>query len=64
MSYIDGQPAGFDYEVTGKAERGFVVMCALDQAAMPIHPSIKTRHSGRSAAICEMLSIMRSDRTR
>ncbi|WFU91987.1 hypothetical protein QA644_34340 (plasmid) [Rhizobium sp. CC1099] len=63
MAYLDGNPPVFDHEVNDVDERAFVVMCAVDRATMRIHPSGKTRHGGRSAPICEMLSIMRSDRT-
>ncbi|MGK9055249.1 hypothetical protein [Neorhizobium petrolearium] len=63
IAYLDGQPVAFECEVANQNERAFVVMCALDDAVMRIHPSIKTRHSGRGSSIGSMMSIMRSERT-
>ncbi|MFP3421990.1 hypothetical protein R0K19_21720, partial [Bacillus sp. SIMBA_161] len=44
-------------------ERAFVAMCALDQAAMKIHPSIRTKIPGRTSPAHTMLSAMRTERT-
>ncbi|CAN7770793.1 hypothetical protein LJR245_007524 [Rhizobium leguminosarum] len=61
--YLARRPVAFSCEVDAPQERAFVVMCALDQAAMRIHPSIKTRLPGRSSAGGQMLAAMRAERT-
>lgn len=63
VAYLEGSQVSFPCEVKKTLERAFVVMCALDQAAMRIHPSVKSRISGRSAPTGGMLSAMRTDRT-
>lgn len=63
IDYLADRPVPFDCEVNAAAERAFVVMCALDQAVMPIHPSIKTRLPARSSSSHPMLATMRSERT-
>lgn len=63
MAYLETRPVNFECEVERVQERAFVVMCALDQAAMSIHPAIKTRIGGRSYASGAMLSVMRTERT-
>lgn len=44
-------------------QRAFVVMCALDLAAMDIHPSMPTRAGGRALALSPLLSRMKQVRT-
>jgi len=61
--YLNRRPVAFTCEVDTPQERAFVVMCALDQVAMRIHPSIKTRLPGRSSAGGQMLAAMRAERT-
>ncbi|WP_156436890.1 hypothetical protein [Sinorhizobium sp. Sb3] len=63
VDYLASRPVAFECDVAKAEERAFVVMCALDQAAMIIHPAIKTRFSGRSLSAGPMLAAMRSDRT-
>ncbi len=64
-SYLSGKPISFkcDVEAEAKAERAFVVMCALDEAVMDIHPALKTRVAGRSLVVGNMLSNMRAERS-
>lgn len=61
--YLDRRTVAFGCEVGTPQERAFVVMCALDQAAMRIHPSIKTRLPARPSAGGLMLAAMRAART-
>lgn len=61
--YLRGGNIGVSSDVTSLKERGFVVMCALDDAAMYIHPAIKSRMPGASRALPGMLARMKQDRT-
>ena len=63
LAYLAGHSVPFECQVKKLLERAFVVMCALDQAAMQIHPSIKTRILGRSSVVGAMLAVMRTERT-
>jgi hypothetical protein len=60
--YLAGKPVAFPCDVAVQAEREFVVMCALDEAAGHIHPSTKSRVSGLASTTSEMLVAMRERR--
>lgn len=64
-SYLSGDPVSFETSSTNMLllQRAFVVMCALDDAAMDIHPSTKTRILGRSAPLSNLQAEMKSVRT-
>lgn len=63
VAYLEGSAVSFPCEVKKTTERAFVVMCALDQVAMHIHPSVKSKIPGRSSSTRGMLTAMRTDRT-
>ncbi len=62
-NYLSGGAVPFATEVKIPEQRAFVVMCAIDEVAMDIHPSSKTRISGRSITLHVMLSQMLQERT-
>lgn len=64
-AYLGGRAAGFACDVPAAAldERAFVVMCALDAAAMDIHPSVPTRGAGRVLRLSPLLTRMKQART-
>ncbi len=63
--YLAGKTAPFATDVAKDhlEQRAFVVMCALDDAAMDIHPSVKTRIAGLSAALGPLQTAMKAART-
>lgn len=61
--YLAGRDPGFACEVTQGPQRAFVVMCALDEAAMYIHPAMRTRTPTRSTTLAGILTRMKQDRT-
>ncbi|MBY3081092.1 hypothetical protein HFO73_28360 [Rhizobium laguerreae] len=63
MDYLEDRAVPFSCEVLKAEERAFVVMCALDQAAEQIHPSIKKRITSRASSTGTMLASMRTERT-
>jgi hypothetical protein len=64
LDYLDGKPVPFACTVADVDERAFVVMCALDQACMNIHPAYPTRLSSSGRPLGAMLAGMKADRTR
>jgi predicted amidohydrolase len=64
-SYLNDRPVSFETDIQGEygLERAFVVMCALDDAAMDIHPCSKTRIAGRNVALSNLQAEMKSVRT-
>lgn len=65
VTYLAAQPVSFATSVSEQdmAQRAFVVMCALDDAAMDIHPAMKTRIPGRAIALSALLEDMKTART-
>lgn len=61
--YIAGRDPGFACQVTQLTQRAFVVMCALDEAAMYIHPAMRTRIPSRATRLSGILARMKQDRT-
>lgn len=63
--YLNGEHVDFASQVPADkfAQRAFVVMCALDEAAMDIHPASRTRIGGRIVEVSECLLAMKVERT-
>ncbi|WP_207462686.1 nitrilase-related carbon-nitrogen hydrolase [Azospirillum sp. SYSU D00513] len=61
--YLALGPVSFTCSVFDVKERGFVVMCALDEAAMMIHPAFPNRLPGIARRPTGMLVAMRNKRT-
>jgi hypothetical protein len=61
--YLDGGDIGHPCDVADQAQRAFVVMCALDDAAIFIHPAMKSRLPSRSKAPGGLLQAMKQERT-
>lgn len=62
-AYLAGRSVPFECGVTDPAERAFVVMCALDDSAAFIHPSLPNRLPGIGRSPNGMLAAMKSART-
>jgi hypothetical protein len=62
-AYLQGHDGPFDCEVGPVDQRAFVVMCALDEAAMHVHPAIPRRTASLSTALGPMVVAMRARRT-
>jgi len=62
-AYLGLRPVGFGCSVDEPDERAFVVMCALDQVAMSIHPAFPSRLPGIARAPSAMLAAMKAART-
>lgn len=65
LAYLAGEVVTFATTIArhDRGQRAFVAMCALDDAAMDIHPARKTRLGGRSVALGGLLAAMKSSRT-
>ncbi|MBA4804792.1 MAG: hypothetical protein H2038_09105 [Brevundimonas sp.] len=63
--YLEGGNLGCpcDAAAANLEQRAFVVMCALDDAAMDIHPAMPTRLGGASVSVNAMLAQMKQART-
>lgn len=66
IAYLAGEDPGFACTVaaTELDRRAFVVMCALDVAAMEIHPSMLTRVGGSAIAVSPTLALMKQERAK
>lgn len=62
-AYLAGAPAPFACTASSSDERAFIVMCALDQVAMEIHPAVATRVGVLAGTISPMLRAMKTLRT-
>lgn len=62
-AYLAGHSVSFTCGVTAPVERAFVVMCALDGAAVAIHPAMPNRLPGLARAPTGMLAAMKARRT-
>ena len=65
LAYVAGKAVTFATTIAqhNLDQRAFVAMCALDDAAMDIHPARKTRLAGRSVALGGLLDEMKTRRT-
>lgn len=59
----DDLDCGCDAPPNKLDQRAFVVMCALDSAAMDIHPSMSTRAGGKAIMLPPLLARMKQVRT-
>ena len=62
-AYLAGEPVPFACDVHDADQRAFVVMCAIDHAAMFIHPAMPTRLAGRGTMLSPLLLAMKAERT-
>lgn len=62
-AYLAGDTVPFICKIDSSEERAFVVMCALDEAAIAIHPAFRTRLPGIARPLGGMLAAMRATRT-
>lgn len=63
-SYLAGDDFAHPCDVTDPDRRAFVVMCALDEAVMRIHPAHPSRFAGLSRLSTGMLARMKARRGR
>lgn len=63
-TYLEGKDTSFATDVPAieRDERAFVVMCALDDAAMEIHPAEATRAGGLASSRAGLLLAMMTER--
>jgi len=62
-AYLKGESVSFSTDSLDDSQRAFIVMCALDDAAMDIHPSTKTHIIGRTITLSRLQEEMKSVRT-
>lgn len=62
-AYLAGEPVPFGCDVNDADQRAFVVMCAIDQAAMLIHPAMPIRLAARGTILSPLLLGMKAERT-